>query len=527
MRLRLLGIAALVAFLAMPAAAQDPVTRAEDLIRLQQVPLSMPVTFEQAYSPEQMDFLAWIATRALDSTSSSWNPRHRAWALYRANIRYSVEQSLRQHWAGAGSLIRSISQNPDTALAKFYADALAPQELDAALAFHRSEAGRAFVSYQRDLRRVLYAGMIELDRIGIDPAYGSANTPLADRRRAWFAEKGIAGDGAPPDYAFHLASAHALMPSAKPDTLAFTLLAGAPPGTAAFEFLDGRMSPAQRETVTRYLESPAGEKSRQAREAWSQALAKTRDLLPLVANDMRAVASVVLRWQKLRADPRTLPRSIVQIDPATVNVPDQYATTDMQSPDAIEAVRACSPAISDAAATALVERARSGPVNSIHVLSNAKSDAMIVIRQRTAACIPTTAPGYPVPAANSFVGTVHVVGMTPEQERDWRIGIAQEIAAFGASESLVVMRNGDAHEVSYAVNVQAPYGLVYSRRLLRKGTYDAGRYRIVQQGDPFTSVLMVQQVSDTMARSEKSLFSTPQELAREQQRRSRETKTAR
>ena len=29
MRLRLLGIAALVAFLAMPAAAQDPVTRAE------------------------------------------------------------------------------------------------------------------------------------------------------------------------------------------------------------------------------------------------------------------------------------------------------------------------------------------------------------------------------------------------------------------------------------------------------------------------------------------------------------------
>ena len=61
---------------------------------------------------------------------------------------------------------------------------------------------------------------------------------------------------------------------------------------------------------------------------------------------------------------------------------------------------------------------------------------------------------------------------------------------------------------------------------MRKGTYDAGRYRIVQQGDPFTSVLMVQQVSDTMARSEKSLFSTPQELAREQQRRSREPKPA-
>jgi hypothetical protein len=109
MRLRTLGVALLVACLTMPAAAQESITRAEELIRLQEVPLAMPVSFERAYSPEQVDFLAWIATRALDPTTSAWNPRHRAWALYRANVRYTVEQSLRRRWADAAGVVRSRS----------------------------------------------------------------------------------------------------------------------------------------------------------------------------------------------------------------------------------------------------------------------------------------------------------------------------------------------------------------------------------------------------------------------------------
>ena len=524
MRLRTLGAALLVAFLAVPAAAQESIVRSEELIRLQDVPLSMPVTFERAYTSEQMDFLAWIATRALDPTSSSWNPRHRAWALYRANIRYSVEQSLRRRWAGAAGTIRSISQNPDTALARFYADTFSPQELDESLAFHRSEAGRTFVSYQRELKRVFFAGLLELDRIGFDPAYGGASVSPADQRRAWLAERGISLDAVPPDYAFHLASARALWPSTRPDTLVFTLLAGAPPGTEAFQFLDSRVSPAQREAVTRYLESPAGENEKKARAAWVEALVRSRDLLPLAANDLRAVDDVVQRWRKLRADPRSLPRSIVQVDPATVSVPEQYATTDMRDDDAIASVKACVPGTTDAAASTLVERARSGPTHVLQALSNPGSGSLLVIRQRTGACIPTTPPGYPIPAANSFVGTIRVVGMDEAQERAWRTAIAQEIAAFGASDSLIVMQDGNAFEVSYAVNVQAPHALVYSRRLLRKGTYDPKRYRTVQRGERFTSLQMLQQSSADEVRSEKVLYSTPEDVTREQARRERDPK---
>ncbi len=526
MRLGTLGAAVLVALLAMPATAQESIVRSEDLIRLQDVPLSMPVSFEQAHSSEQMDFLAWIATRALDPTSSSWNPRHRAWALYRANIRYSVEQSLRRRWAGAAGIVRSISQNPDTALAKFYADAFSPQELDEALAFHRSETGKTYVSYQRDLRRVLFSGMLELDRIGMDPAYGSPEASLADRRRAWLAEKGIALDAIPPGYAFHLASARALLPSARADTLAFALLAGAPPGTDAFHFLDSRVSSAQRETVTRYLESPAGEKEKKARAAWGEALGKSRDLLPLAVNDLRAVGDVVQRWRKLRADPRSLPRSIVQIDPATVSVPDEYAATDLRNADAIESVKACMPNTSDATAATLVERARSGPPNTVLALSNPGSSALLVVRQRTGACIPTTVPGYPIPAVSSFAGTIRVIGMDREQDRAWRYAIAQEIAAFGASDSLVVMREGNAFEVSYAVNVQAPHALIYSHRFLRKGTYDPKRYRIVQRGEQFRSIEVLQQGSGDELRFEKILYSTAEEVKRDQDRRDRDARPA-
>jgi hypothetical protein len=72
------------------------------------------------------------------------------------------------------------------------------------------------------------------------------------------------------------------------------------------------------------------------------------------------------------------------------------------------------------------------------------------------------------------------------------------------------------------VNVQAPYMLVYSRRFLHKGTYDAKRYRIVQTVEKFSSLSVQQQGSGDEVRSEKVLYSTPSELSREQERRARD-----
>jgi len=74
------------------------------------------------------------------------------------------------------------------------------------------------------------------------------------------------------------------------------------------------------------------------------------------------------------------------------------------------------------------------------------------------------------------------------------------------------------------VNAQAPHTLVYSRRFLRKGTYDPTRYRIVQRSDQYTSVEVLQLGSGHEVRFEKALHSTPEELAREQERRNRDAK---
>ena len=67
---------------------------------------------------------------------------------------------------------------------------------------------------------------------------------------------------------------------------------------------------------------------------------------------------------------------------------------------------------------------------------------------------------------------------------------AFEVAADGASESLILTPDGNAFEVTYAVNVQQPGLLIYASRFLHAGTYDAGRYRIVQRVEGFRSLAM-------------------------------------
>ena len=88
------AIVAAVWLCAAPAQAQDAIVKAEELIRLQMIPLSRPVAFEVQHTPEQLDYLAWMTLRSLDPTSA-WNPRNRAWNLYYSNVRESLEQELR------------------------------------------------------------------------------------------------------------------------------------------------------------------------------------------------------------------------------------------------------------------------------------------------------------------------------------------------------------------------------------------------------------------------------------------------
>lgn len=504
---------------ASPALAQESIVKAEELIRLQSIPLSRPVSFEVQHPPEQLDYLGWITLRALDPGSSSWNPRNRAWNVYHANVRYGLEQTLRQRWQAAGGTIRSLAQNPDTALARFYADGLSMQELDDALAFFNSNPGKKYIQYQRELRRVYYHGQIELNRISIDPEFGKPDETIAVRRRTWLDRKHISLEPAPAGYEFHMQSAQASFSAVKPVDIVFALIAGAPPGTEAFQRLDQIVAGADREAVTRFLSLPAAEKEKKARRAWMETIAKTRDVVPLIFDDLRALIDVVTQWKKVRADPNALPRSISQIDPASIEIGDEYRLVNMEDAVAQEMVRTCLPGISEATTSRMTENVNGRSYKEYvrkFTVPNARN--IFLARQGFGACIPVTAPGYSVPAVNSFVNTIRVVGMNDEDARRWYRTIAQEIAAFGASQSLVIASNGNAFEVSYALHLQLPDTLIYSSRLLYARTYDVERYRIVQRVPDLKSISTTGSgATGGVIRHEKSLLSTPADIARAQE----------
>jgi hypothetical protein len=116
--------------------------------------------------------------------------------------------------------------------------------------------------------------------------------------------------------------------------------------------------------------------------------------------------------------------------------------------------------------------------------------------------------------------------MDEAETREWRRGVSQDIAAYGASVSLIVMPNRNAFEVTYAVNVQSPQSLVYGSRFLFAGTYELQAYRIVRDNPGFKSMSMMgsRSASSDVVRYEKSLVTTQDELRREAERSARDSK---
>lgn len=523
--MRLVSLFAALAFSTV-VQGQESILKAEELIRLQDIPLSRPGTFEQQYSPEQLDYLAWLVTRALDK-SSAWNPKNRAWALYRANVRYSQELSMRLRWQSSAGTLRSLAQNPDTALPKFYADMLSAQDLEAALEFFRSAAGKAYLAYLREVKRVYYVGMLELDRISVDPDYGAPGDSVAERRKAWLAKKGVSLDTVPKGYSFHVRAMQAQFPWTPGDTLVFALVAGAPPGTESFRRLEGRLSGEERAAIARFLESPGADRERKARAGWNAAIAKSRDAVPFLARDITSLVQTIGQWRALRANPNSLPRSIAQVDPEKVQVPDAYRLIDLADAAHPAQVKECLPAVTEQAIARLTDASGGRDYRKIaSMLSGPQWPNMLITRQGFAACVPVTPPGYPVPALNSFLSSVRVLGMSEEEERKWHRAVAQDIASAGASDSLVVMPNGNAFEVSYAVNLQAPVALIYMTRFMLAGAYDRAAYRTVLASPGYRSIstAAVGPPGSRVPRHEKTIVSTPDDIKRDQERRARDTR---
>ena len=508
---------------AAPMAAAPLSATAEELVRLQAIPLSQVTTFEQHYTSEDLDLLAWLMLRALD-TSGAWTPRAPTWNLYRANIRNDIERMLRRGWLDFAGAIRSLAAAPPTSLARFYADALTADEIDELVAFHRSAPGRAYGRYVTEIKRTTRRGAIEIDRAVLDLDPDAAAADPAAARRPWLEGLSLGPGDMPAEYAFHVATTlRDAMPDAGPATALLALRAGAPPGSEAFRRLDSMLGAQDRGAVERMLASPAAVRAHDAQRRWLRAVAEREAVLPPMGANHRGLQSVLADWKALRARPGTLPRSAVAVDPVRVAVPDAYALLPLADSATAAALKRCMPSLADSTIQGLAGPREGRPADRLEQLVLSRREPnMILTRRGLAACVQTTAPGFPIPALNSFASTIRVVGMGEADTRAWRSRIAQEIAAFGVSESLVVMTDGAAFEVIYAVDLRAPDRLVYASRFLPPGSYERRRYRTAIDGAAWRSVAVstAAEPGEIPLRS-KSLIST-----REDERWERERATA-
>jgi hypothetical protein len=434
-------------------------------------------TFEQHYSEEDLDLLAWLMLRALD-TSGAWTPRTPTWNLYRANIRSDVERMLRRGWLDFAGAIRSLAESPRTSLARFYGDALTAAELDELLAFHRGAQGRAYARYLAEIRRTTRRGAVEIDRAVLDLDPAAAADPGASRR-PWLEGLSLRPGDMPAEYAFHVATAmREAMPEAGAATALLALRAGAPPGSEAFRRLDAMLGAQERAAIDRMLASPAAARAQDARRRWQAVLAESEAALPPMGANHRGLQSILADWKALRARPGTLPLSAVAVDPAGIAVPTAYRLLPLADAATAAALKRCMPGVADATIQGLSAARDGRPAERLEQLLRARGEPnMILTRRGLAACVATTAPGFPIPALNSFASTIRVPGLGDAETRAWRGRIAQEIAAFGVSESLVLMPDGAAFEVTYAVDLRGPDRLVYASRFLPPGSYDRRRYR--------------------------------------------------
>ena len=145
-------------------------------------------------------------------------------------------------------------------------------------------------------------------------------------------------------------------------------------------------------------------------------------------------------------------------------------------------------------------------------MRNVATQALFVTRGSYGACVPITAAGYPIAAIDSFAQTVTTNGMTEEESQAWYRGVAQEIAANGSSESLVISPNGNAFEVRYVVDVRQPTQLLYNTRFMLAGTYTPANYRTVARPVHFKSIATTGSTTNGVTRQTKSVVSTPEEV---------------
>lgn len=514
-RVRSLVIALTLSACGVGAMAQELLAKGEELVASEAIPLSRPMNFEQGHPDEFVELISLLALRSLDS-SNAWNPHSAGWDMYRVNMLVDMDEKLRARWQTTSGRVRTLSQTPDTALARFFSEQLTAAELDQAIEFYKSPAGKKFLSYQVQLAKTYYRGRYGFEKYSMDQlAPGVTPKSPMELKKDWLLAQKLPEQPPSEAYAFHARTLQRIFPQVSPTDLVFYLAVGAVPNTPAMDRLNALLPEDARDAVTKFLNSPVAQKELAAIKSWQEVMNKSFEPAAFFQGDLKSMLDVIVAWQKQRSLPNALPKSMVKIDASTIKVADTFSMVPLEV-EGTKALRECMPSVTDSTRDSFEKFVQSKEYNRT---SNAyfvqDENSFFMTRGSFGACVPTTRAGYPVVPLDSYAGTIRVSGMEDNQVREWRRKISTDLATSGFSHSLVVANTGNAYEVEYAVDALAISRLIYRYKFMAKGSFRAEDYQTVLNVPAFRSISKTMITTNGVTRPQKLLIPSQADLKRD------------
>ena len=101
------------------------------------------------------------------------------------------------------------------------------------------------------------------------------------------------------------------------------------------------------------------------------------------------------------------------------------------------------------------------------------SSKKFIYRGTTGLCLEFSANGYPIYAAETFIGTANPAGVPPDVTDGWYMKIARKIAINGRAKVVYVTRKGTAYLVSYWCDQTGVFALNYWSEFKKVGEWES------------------------------------------------------
>ena len=275
----------------------DKIQSAQELVQLRKIPLSLPLSFEEAGQHNQVNFTTLVALMELD-TSPGWNIAHTQWSPTFPALRQGVDGVYRRSWDAVNTQAVASGYRSDRSLASKYASKLSKRELAELLEFYRSPFGKKYLVYIESLRTTVAKGQFEAMRIMADPSLGGRESSLQERVQV-LQKRGLRdlGDSQQAIRFYTDQAVKADVVSENQDAL-LQLSLGAQLLTKKFDALDQSLTASDKQQINRFQLSTAAKKEKEAIREWTDTVQSDVKVKALFEERQKGVAGFFSKFRE-------------------------------------------------------------------------------------------------------------------------------------------------------------------------------------------------------------------------------------